>query len=175
MHHTGAPSSYDLYLFHEGSLFRSYRVFGAHLENQEGVRGVRFTLWAPRAVKVGVAGTFNGWQGNLHPLEQLQDSGVWSALIPGAKEGDIYKYRIQSSRGDVFLKSDPFAFSSEMRPGTASRVCSLEGYQWHDDQWKQEKERRNTYQEPLAIYELHLGSWNRKSYGSFYTYRELAE
>lgn len=175
LHHQGAPSEYDLYLFHEGNLFRSYRVFGAHLENREGVQGVRFSLWAPRAAKVGVAGTFNGWQGHLHPMERINDAGVWSVFIPGVKEGDLYKYEIQSCRGDIFLKSDPFAFSSEIRPGTASRVCFLEGYQWHDDKWEKEKKNRNIFSEPLVIYEVHLGSWKRKSDGSFLTYRELAE
>ena len=156
LEHLGAPSSYDLYLFHEGSLFRSYRVFGAHLQEQGGVRGVRFTVWAPRATRVAVAGTFNGWQAHLHPLEKEYNSGVWSVFVPGAKEGDLYKYEIESPDGAVFLKSDPYAFSSEIRPGTASRVCSLEGYRWYDDQWQQEKKNRSVYHEPLLIYEVHL-------------------
>jgi len=117
LEHLGAPSSYDFYLFREGSLFRSYRVFGTHLHEQDGVQGVRFTVWAPRAVRVGVAGTFNGWQAHLHPLEKEQNSGVWSVFVPGAKEGDLYKYEIQGPGGAVFLKSDPYAFSSEIRPG----------------------------------------------------------
>ena len=175
MEHLGAPSSYDFYLFREGSLFRSYRVFGTHLHEQDGVQGVRFTVWAPRAVRVGVAGTFNGWQAHLHPLEKEQNSGVWSVFVPGAKEGDLYKYEIQGPGGAVFLKSDPYAFSSEIRPGTASRVCSLEGYPWHDDWWEQEKINRTVYNEPFLIYEVHLGSWKRREDGSFYTYRDLAD
>jgi len=175
MNYPEMPGSYDLYLFHEGSLFRSYRVFGAHRQEQDGVRGVRFTVWAPRAVKVGVAGTFNGWQGHLHPLKQIENSGVWSVFVPGAGEGDLYKYEIHSPRGDIFLKSDPYAFSSEMRPGTASRVCFLEGYQWNDDRWEQEKKNRTIYNEPLLIYEVHLGSWKRRKDGSFSTYRDLAK
>ncbi len=175
MNHPEMPGSYDLYLFHEGSLFRSYRVFGAHRQEQDGVRGVRFTVWAPRAVKVGVAGTFNGWQGHLHPLKQVENSGVWSVFVPGAGEGDLYKYEIHSPRGDIFLKSDPYAFFSEMRPGTASRVCFLEGYQWNDDLWEREKKNRTVYNEPLLIYEVHLGSWKRREDGSFSTYRDLAK
>jgi 1,4-alpha-glucan branching enzyme len=173
--HTGPPTDYDLFLFHEGNLFRSYRVFGAHLDQLQGIRGVRFTLWAPRAANVSVVGTFNGWQGGLNPMERIRDSGVWTSFIPDAKEGDLYKYEIQTSRGDTFLKSDPFAFFSELRPGTASRVYSLGGYRWGDDRWEREKKSRNVYSEPLSIYEVHLGSWKRRDGGGFYTYRELAE
>ena len=145
------------------------------MQEQGGVRGVRFTVWAPRATRVAVAGTFNGWQAHLHHLEKEYNSGVWSVFVPGAKEGDLYKYEIESPDGAVFLKSDPYAFSSEIRPGTASRVCSLEGYRWYDDQWQQEKKNRSVYHEPLLIYEVHLGSWKRKDDGGFYTYRDLAE
>ena len=175
MDRPGQPSSYDLYLFHEGNLFRSYLVFGAHLQEEAGIQGVRFTVWAPRAQKVCVAGTFNNWSGYNHPLEKVEDSGVWSVFIGGAREGDLYKYEIHSRGGDVCLKSDPYAFCSEKRSGTASRVYSLAGYQWKDGSWEDGKRNRDIYKSPLLIYEVHPASWRRRPDVDFLSYRDLAD
>ncbi len=171
------PSAYDLYLFGEGNLFRGYRVLGAHLQKEKGGGngGVRFVVWAPHALQVKVAGEFNNWQPHRHPLQRLKDSGIWALFVPEAREGQLYKYEIHGPGGEVFLKADPFAFASEQRPGTASRIVSLEGYRWGDGYWQGEKKKKPPYERPLLIYEVHLGSWRRKENGAFYSYRQLAE
>jgi len=168
------PSDYDLYLFHEGSLVRSYRVMGAHPVEHGREQGVVFTVWAPGAREVRVVGDFNNWQGHLNPMQCIKDTGVWTAFVPGAHEGQFYKYEIHTGWGEIFLKSDPYAFFSELRPGTASCIHSLEGYHWGDNDWQEAKKKRSTYNRPMNIYEVHLGSWKRRPGGEYYSYRELA-
>jgi len=162
-----------LYLFNQGTYYHSYRLFGAHLV--EG--GVRFTVWCPDVTSVDVAGDFSGWE--PWPLAPQGSTGVWSAVIPEAREGDLYKYRITASSGEVFFKADPYAFSAECRPGTASRVASLDGYQWHDGAWRSARKRKKS-PGPMNIYEVHLGSWRQQDNpedpdNPFLTYRELAD
>lgn len=164
-------SSSDLYLFHEGNYFHAYQKFGAHASVENGRDGVRFTVWAPSAVRVEVVGNFNSWQGNDHPMEKINPA-VWSIFIPALFPGEIYKYKVFIQKGETNLKADPFAFRSEIRPHTASVVDSPTGYPWRDDAW-----RRNSpppYKRPVNIYEVHLGSWKRKEYGEFYSYRDAA-
>jgi 1,4-alpha-glucan branching enzyme len=168
------PSAEDVYLFSEGSLYRSYRTFGAHVMEWEGTVGVRFTVWAPHAASVRVLGDFNGWDSRRHPMMRLPSSGVWTIFIPEAREGDYYKYEIVTSDGRVILKADPYAFFSELRPGTASRVCSLDGYKWQDHEWQRYKQSASSYNNPMNIYEVHLGTWKKKGGDELYTYRELA-
>ncbi len=168
------PSDFDIYLFHQGNNFRSYQMLGAHLINISGVEGTRFALWAPNASKVQVVGNFNHWQGENHSM-QKGSSGIWNLFIPEIKEGEVYKYEIHSPGGEVFLKADPYAFYSEPRPHTGSVVCSLEGYQWHDQKWQREKKVVNSHDKPMLVYEIHLGSWKCKEDGSFFSYLELAE
>ncbi len=171
------PTAYDLYLFGEGSLFRGYKVLGAHLQQESGSKtsGVRFTVWAPHALQVRVAGEFNNWDGHQHSLRMLKDSGIWSLFIPEAREGQLYKYEIQGPGGETFLKADPFGFAAEQRPGTASRIVSLSKYTWGDKDWRQEQKKTHPHERPLLIYEVHLGSWRRSENGDFYNYRQLAE
>jgi len=162
-----------LYLFNQGTYYHSYRLFGAHLV--EG--GVRFTVWCPDVTSVDVAGDFSGWE--PWPLAPQGSTGVWSAVIPEAREGDLYKYRITAASGEVFFKADPYAFSAERRPGTASRVASLDGYQWHDGAWRSARKRKKS-PGPMNIYEVHLGSWRQQDNpedpdNPFLTYRELAD
>ena len=168
-------SAYDLYLFHEGSHAHSYNMLGAHLEEQSGVRGVRFAVWAPHAREVRVAGDFNVWQGDNHLMEHVENSGIWSLFIPGLKTGDLYKYEIVTSEGEVYLKADPYAFQAECRPGTASQVASLDKYAWQDAPWRKEQDGYVSYEGPMLIYEVHLGSWKRNELGEFLTYRDMAE
>ncbi|WP_003540319.1 1,4-alpha-glucan branching protein GlgB [Desulfotomaculum nigrificans] len=165
------PTDYDLYLFHEGSHHHSYRVFGAHPVNQDGVSGVRFSVWAPNAREVRVVGDFNRWQGHNHVM--TKDQGIWTIFVPGLSEGDIYKYEIHSPTGEVLLKADPYGFAAEARPATASRIACLDSYNWGDAGWQQQKKLRSSYDRPLLIYEVHLGSWRRKD-GQFCSYRDLA-
>jgi 1,4-alpha-glucan branching enzyme len=169
------PSEFDRYLFHEGNLFESYKMLGAHFINQEGVKGVRFAVWAPNARRVAVVGDFNRWNGMLHPMERIPRSGIWVLFIPELTEGERYKYEIQTPTGETLLKADPFAFYAEKRPDTASRICTLKNNHWHDQQWMEKQKNQNPHDRPMLIYEVHPGTWKKKANGDFYTYRELAE
>ncbi|MCZ8513011.1 1,4-alpha-glucan branching protein GlgB [Paenibacillus filicis] len=168
------PGPEDLYLFHEGRLFQSYRMLGSHPAEAEGVTGIRFAVWAPHAREVRVVGDFNGWNGSKHGMRKASTWGVWSLFVPEAAEGDYYKYEIVTSSGTLQYKADPYAFWSELKPGTASRVAFLEGYEWNDQPWQERKAGSSVYQEPMNIYEVHLGTWKKKPDDAYYTYRELA-
>ncbi len=173
MGHLRAISGYDRYLFHEGRHFRSYRMLGAQLMEKAGVKGVRFAVWAPNARSVRVAGDFNNWTGDQ--MRRLKSSGIWELFVPGLAQGALYKYQIVSADGTVREKADPYAFRSEVRPKSASLVHGLDDYQWGDSHWQGGERPAGGVNKPLAIYEVHLGSWRRKPDGSFYSYRELAE
>lgn len=165
----------DIYLFHEGTHYDSYNILGAHIAAWEGMSGVRFTVWAPHATYVGLAGDHNGWDGTqeVDSLYKIPDSGFWSRFFPGMELGMLYKYRIIGRDGESFLKADPYAFKAEVRPATASVVTDLSGYRWGDAAWR--RKNKTPYNKPLNIYEMHLGTWRQKADGQFYTYRELAE
>ncbi len=166
----------DLHLFNEGNHYRLYDKLGAHLMSREGEPGVYFAVWAPNAESVGVAGDFNQWQGERHPLRPCRDSGIWEGWIPGLTPGALYKYAIRSRMaGYRAEKADPFGFAHELPPRTASRVWPLD-YDWQDAEWMRERERRNRGEAPQAIYEVHLGSWARKPEPDheWLSYRELA-
>ncbi|KEO85250.1 1,4-alpha-glucan branching protein GlgB [Tumebacillus flagellatus] len=172
------PSEYDLYLFHQGNLTQSYRMMGAHPAVVDGVSGVRFTVWAPEARSVRVAGDFNSWRGDGHELARVTEQGVWSGFFPNLAHGDLYKYEVLTPTGETLLKADPYAFYAEVRPNTASRVYDLGGYAWNDGAWQRRQKHQRmkpVYNRPVNIYEVHLGSWKKKPDGSFYTYRELAD
>ncbi len=162
-----------LYLFNQGQYFHSYRIFGAH--PVEG--GVRFTVWCPEVKSVGVIGSFNDWTPQY--LTPRGSTGVYSGIIPEAKPGDLYKYRITTAAGETFDKADPYAFWAEVRPGTASRIARLDGYTWHDGRYR--AIRRSTKSpRPMNIYEVHLGSWKQQEHPEdpdypFLSYRQLAD
>lgn len=170
-------SPYDEYLFHEGSNYKSYKILGSHLISMDGAEGAVFRVWAPNAREIRVVGDFNGWDGSGHVMERITSQGIWAIFIPGIKQWDMYKYEIVTKTGKVLTKSDPYAFYSELRPGTASKVADLEGYDWQDSEWMQRKKTRegSVYNNPINIYEVHAGSWKRKWDGEFFTYRELAD
>ncbi|WP_025025654.1 1,4-alpha-glucan branching protein GlgB [Caldalkalibacillus mannanilyticus] len=170
-----SPSSHDIFLFHQGTLYESYRMLGAHLIEHEGTKGVRFCVWAPRATEVRVVGNFNHWNGVKHRLIKWEKSGIWYLFVPELEAGELYKYEIHTLAGEVLLKSDPYAFFSEVKPQTASVVYSLTGYEWKDQEWQKNKQQTNHYQKPMLIYEVHLGSWKRNTEKGYLTYRELAE
>lgn len=163
------PTEHDQYLFNEGSHFYSYRMLGAHC----CPKGVCFSVWSPNAREVRLVGDFNNWQGEKHTLQRVGPSGIWSITMPDFQNEELYKYEIYTNRGQILLKSDPFAFYSEIRPGTASRYFDLSGYVWEDSIWQEQKKSAQIYESPLLIYEVHLGSWKRKD-GGYMTYRELA-
>jgi 1,4-alpha-glucan branching enzyme len=166
----------DLYLAGEGKHHRLYDGLGAHLCDMDGVSGVSFAVWAPNAKRISVIGDFNNWDGRLFPMRQMGASGIWELFVPGLKAGTLYKYEIKTARGDLRIKTDPYAFAMELRPKTASIVWDLKAYEWQDDQWTTDRSQRNLRQEPMAIYEVHLGSWMRvaEEGNRWLTYRELA-
>lgn len=168
-----SPNETDIYLFHEGCHYRSYQFLGSHLILQEGKEGAHFALWAPNAAEVYIVGDFNNWQGHQHKMRRIGDSGIWKLFIPNLTEYDLYKYEIHTPQGAVLLKSDPFAFFSELRPRNASKICQLANYQWQDGDYQMRKQK-NIYESPMLIYEVHLGSW-RKNGECYLTYRELAD
>jgi 1,4-alpha-glucan branching enzyme len=168
-------SDHDVYLFREGTHTRLYERLGAHLCDERGESGVAFAVWAPNAESVSVIGDFNHWDRARHPLVRRRDgTGIWEGFIGGVTSGACYKYHIASRyRGYRVDKGDPFAFLWEAPPRTASRVWSLD-YDWGDGEWMAARRARNALQAPLAIYELHAGSWRRRDGSAFLTYRELA-
>ena len=164
-----------IYLFHQGTQYRAYEFMGAHFVNEDGEEGVRFSVWAPHAGDVSVVGDFNGWDSHAHPMTRISGQGIFSLFIKNVREYDCYKYRIFTRDGRVFDKSDPYGFHFETRPANASKVYSLEGYEWKDRDWLEYRAGTDIYRSPVNIYEVHAGSWKRKEDGSFYSYRELAE
>ncbi|HWP17921.1 MAG TPA: 1,4-alpha-glucan branching protein GlgB [Burkholderiaceae bacterium] len=165
-----ALTEQDTFWFREGTHARLYEKLGCHW----GPGGTRFAVWAPNAESVSVVGDWNGWSSAAHPLQPRWDgSGIWEGEVPGVERGQAYKFRIVSRHaGYTVDKADPFAFHAEVPPATASRVWTLD-YEWHDGRWMAERGRRNALDAPIAIYELHAGSW-RRSDGRFLNYRELA-
>jgi len=171
-------SDYDLHLFSEGTLFKAYNTLGAHLTTLNGVAGVHFTIWAPNAMRVSVVGEFNHWDGRCHQMMGRGSTGLWELFIPDIPEGTLYKYEIRSRQVDLpFTKADPYAFSAELRPRTASIVRNLSAYRWNDRAWMDARAARNPLAAPISIYEVHLGSWMRvpEEGGRWLTYRELAD
>ena len=165
----------DISLFNEGKHYSIYEKMGAHPMTVDGVEGVLFAVWAPNADRVSVVGNFNNWDGRRHPMRKLDYSGIYELFIPGKLVGEIYKYEIKAKSGQVFMKSDPYAYSSEVRPANASRIVDISSYKWKDSTWMQKRETKNTDEQPMAIYEMHLGSWKRPTDGrEFYNYRDIA-
>ena len=169
----------DRYLFGHGSHYEIYEKMGAHIMEIDGVWGTYFAVWAPNARAVSVVGNFNDWNGYLGIMDRLGSSGIWEKFIPGIFEGEIYKYAITGPDGATHLKADPYGNSSEMRPGNASKVVNIEGYEWNDSSWIDEKNKNadKLNDTAMSIYEVHLGSW-RKDYSysvdGFCGYRQLA-
>jgi 1,4-alpha-glucan branching enzyme len=165
----------DLYLFNEGSHFRLYEKFGAHLV-VGGDNGTYFAVWAPDAEKVSVMGDFNDWDKDSHLLQPKGQSGIWEGFLPEIGKGTLYKYRISSRFNDYSVdKADPFSFFNEIPPKTASIVWDLE-YEWADQQWMARRREANSLDHPISIYEIHIGSWRRNAEegNRSLSYRELA-
>ena len=169
----------DLYLFGEGTHYKSYEKLGAHLITHQGVEGVSFAVWAPNAKRVSVVGTFNDWDGRRHLMRPRGSSGIWELFIPNLKEWDMYKYEIIGANGDLLpLKIDPVGFAYEMRPKTGTLVFNRNAYKWQDGDWiKDGRRKANDLSSPISIYEVHFGSWRRNSLegNRWLTYREMAE
>jgi len=166
-------SDYDLYLLGEGTHYRAYDVMGAHLRTLDGVSGVNFAVWAPNAESVSVVGDFNQWDDRRHHLRRHWANGIWELFLPGLEEGQLYKYRIKTRDGQVLDKADPYAFGAEVPPHSASVVRDLNRYTWADDEWLRQRRETSFLHQPISIYEVHLGSWQRCE-GEWLSYREVA-
>jgi 1,4-alpha-glucan branching enzyme len=165
----------DLFLIGEGRHHDLWKVMGAHPKTHQGIAGTAFAVWAPNARSVRVVGSFNLWDGRIHPMRSIGSSGVWELFVPGVRPGDIYKFEILTAAGHLALKADPFAFSAEVAPGTASVVVDSK-FKWTDRDWITARDLQSPLNRPVSIYEMHLGSWKRKPEdgGRPLTYGELA-
>ncbi len=171
-------TDFDLHLIAEGSHYKKYEKLGAHIMEVEGSKGVHFAVWAPNARKVSVIGDFNDWNAKANPMQSLGSSGVWEVFVPGIGEGALYKFEIWSRYNKYRAqKADPFAFYFELRPKSASIVYDIGGYQWNDDGWMEDRSKNIFLDRPIAVYEVHLGSWMRiqEENGRWLTYTELAD
>ena len=170
-------TDYDIHLFKEGNAFQLYAKFGAHEMSVEKKQGVYFALWSPNAKSVSVIGNFNEWNPETHSLEIRWDgSGIWEGFIPHLEKGALYKFHIASKyRKYTVDKGDPFGFSWEISPRTATVVWDLD-YEWGDKDWMANRKKHNNLQDPLSVYEVHLGSWRRSSEepGRLLNFREIA-
>ena len=171
-------TDWDLGRLSAGEHPRSYESLGAHRASLDGLEGTRFAVWAPHAQEVSVIGDFNAWDRSQNPMRRSATAGIWEAFVEGVGEGAFYKYAISSGRRGTFAeKADPYAFSAELPPGTASRVCGLDSHEWSDADWMANRGARNRPDAPISVYEVHLGSWMRSEGrdGQWLGYRELAE
>ena len=148
----------DRHLFAEGNHHHIWQRMGAHLTQIDGISGVMFCLWAPNALSTSILGDLNSWDGRHHPM-QKRLGGIWELFIPGLDEGTLYKYEIRSQEGHCHQKADPYGFQHEVRPDKSSVVARLEGYNWSDAGWMQDRDSRNALDQPISVYEMHLGSW----------------
>ena len=169
----------DRYLFGQATHYDIYRKLGAHFAEVKGVKGVYFDLWAPNAERVFVIGSFNGWNETANEMTRLKPEtmGIYELFIPGLQEGELYKYLIETKDGKRLYKADPYANYAELRPGTASAIADIEHFKWTDSKWMENrKKEEDVYAQPMAIYEVHPGSWKRhpgRDDEGFYSYRDL--
>ncbi len=168
----------DVHLLVEGNHLASYQKLGAHQIEHDGVEGVAFAVWAPNAARVSVVGDFNGWDGRRMPMRKRHAGGFWELFVPGLRPGHLYKYELLAADGTLLpLKADPHAEAAQRPPGTASVVAAPSRHRWEDGDWMAERWRHNGRDAPIAIYEVHLGSWRRNlaEAGRYLSYRELAD
>ena len=168
----------DQYLFGNGTHYELYKKMGAHLVTVDGVKGVYFAVWAPHAKSVSVIGEFNEWDLNADMMQRHDPMGIYTKFVPGAKEGQLYKFCIETQNGGKIDKADPFANYAELRPGNASRITDISNLKWSDSSWMKKREKWDEKTNPMSIYEVHMGSWMRhpgREDEGFYTYREFAE
>lgn len=164
----------DLFLFGEGNERRIYEKLGAHVRTIDGVTGVSFAVWAPSATRVSVIASFNDWDGRYHPLRKLGSSGVWEIFVPGLDQGIHYKFEIRTESGDVVVKTDPYGTFFEAAPKSAAIVWDSARFEWSDEKWMSERKNKDCLREAVSIYEVHLGSWMKKSEAESFSYREVA-
>lgn len=171
-------TEFDLYLMGEGRHYDAYEKLGAHIRTVEGVTGVHFAVWAPSAQRVSVVGDFNRWDGRVNPMRYRGSSGIWELFVPELGEGTVYKYEFLGPSGHILpLKADPYGFASELRPNTGSVVARIDKHAWSDSEWMTRRTESNRLDQPITVYEVHLGSWRRvpEESNRWLTYRELAD
>ena len=169
----------DQYLFGQGTNYEVYKKLGAHPTTYRRKKGVYFAVWAPNAQSVSVIGEFNDWEEEANPMEKVGPIGVYEVFVPEAKIGQLYKFFIVGAHGEKLYKADPYANEAELRPGTASRITDITDYKWKDATWIKNREKFDEQVEPMAIYEVHPGSWKKhpqseENEKGFYNYREFA-
>lgn len=165
----------DLHLFGEGKLQQGYRMLGSHVVEIDGVKGIRFAVWAPNAERVSVIGEFNQWDGRLNPMRLHGSSGVWEIFLPEISRHALYRYEIRNrDTGALLTKTDPYAQGYELRPSTAALTSPTHEHRWNDDAWMKQRGEWDWLHSAINIYEIHVGSWKRHPDGRFYSYRELA-
>ncbi len=174
---TGRITEYDIYLFQLGRHYRIYEKMGAHKITENGVKGTYFAVWAPNAKQISVVGDFNEWNAKKNPMKQIKKTGIYELFIPEINVGDLYKYAITDQQDNQVLKADPYGNQCQMRPETASVVADINSYKWSDGAWQRKKNKLYDCEQPMAIYEVHLGSWKKSEDGSnegFVNYKMLA-
>ncbi|MEG0961364.1 MAG: 1,4-alpha-glucan branching protein GlgB [Lachnospiraceae bacterium] len=175
----GSFSELDMYYFGQGTHYDIYRKLGAHPRIEKGIKGVYFAVWAPHAKTVAVIGTFNNWQLDANEMTRLEPMGIYELFIPGVETGELYKFYIETEEGEQLYKADPYANYGELRPGNASAITDIEHFKWTDDKWMEKRRNcKNIHGQPMAIYEVHPGSWMRhpgREDDGFYNYREFAK
>lgn len=167
----------DIYLFNEGTHYEVYKKLGAHMMELGGVHGTHFAVWAPNAQRVSVVGDFNHWDGRVHTMRKMIPAGIWEIFIPGVRENAHYKFEVRGPQGDVFLKTDPFAFYAQHGTSTGCMVFDINRYTWGDGDWMTKRREKDPYNSPMSIYEVHLGSWQRMTEegNRFLSYIELGD
>lgn len=173
----GFITEVDRYLYGEGTHYEIYEKLGAHPKTFHGQAGMYFAVWAPHAASVSLVGDFNNWDMDAAPMKVLANSGIYETFVPGLGTGVLYKFAITTQSGKILFKADPFAFTAEYRPGTASVTTDLSLFTWKDDAWMKKRMETDPLSSPLSIYEVHIGSWkkkNREERDGFYTYVEAA-
>ena len=173
----GFITELDRYLFGQGTHYKIFEKLGAHPKTYKGKAGMYFAVWAPHAKAVGVVGDFNGWDPDAAPMSPLADSGIYEAFIPGVGLGEFYKFAITTQEGKILFKADPYAVHAEFRPGTASITEDINGFKWDDAAWMETRKKADPVKSPMAVYEVHLGSWRKKDRPQkegYYTYMEAA-
>jgi 1,4-alpha-glucan branching enzyme len=167
----------DMHLYKVGNHYEIYEKLGAHLTEINGHSGVSFAVWAPNAQRISVVADFNNWDGRIHPMRKRTEAGIWEIFVPGVRESAHYKYEVRNFFGEVVLKSDPFSFFGQHGVQTASLVFNLDRFKWSDDAWLAERKTRYWPQQPISIYEVHLGSWARvpEENNRYLSYIELAD
>ena len=168
-------SELDTYLFAKGTHYEIYEKMGAHLAEEDGKAGTYFSVWAPNARSVSVVGDFNNWDRTAHPMQPVQQSGIWDIFVPGVKAGDLYKFAVETSQGYTVLKADPYGNQSQLRPDNAAVVADIRYFDWTDQAWRKAHQEKKT-ESPMAIYEVHPGSWKKDPSmpGEFYNFKKLA-